>query len=45
MEEGKEPEKDLLGTFPRIFDRLAQIPGYTWDRSAEPYHSVSRPWR
>lgn len=40
MDEGKEPEEDLLGAFPRIFDRLAQIPGYIWDRSVEPFHSV-----
>lgn len=25
----------------RLFERLAQIPGYTWDQSIKPYHSVS----
>lgn len=25
----------------RLFERLAQIPGYTWDQSIEPFHSVS----
>ncbi|KAI9791180.1 MAG: hypothetical protein M1816_004172 [Peltula sp. TS41687] len=44
MEEEKELEEDLLGAFPRIFDRLAQIPGYTWDRSVEPYHSSYDNW-
>ena len=28
---------------PRLFDRLAQLSGYTWDQSIEPFHSVS-PW-
>ncbi len=37
---------DALGDgslFPpsRLFERLAQIPGYTWDQSIKPYHSVS----
>lgn len=25
----------------RLFDRLAQLHGYTWDQSIEPFHSVS----
>lgn len=25
----------------RLFERLAQIPGYTWDHSIKPYYSVS----
>ena len=36
---------DILGDGPsppsRLFERLAQIPGYTWDQSIKPYHSVS----
>ena len=40
MEEAKASEEDLCGAFPRIFERLAQIPGYVWDRSVEPFHSV-----
>ena len=26
---------------PRLYERLAQIPGYTWDHDTEPFHSVS----
>ena len=26
---------------PRLFERLALIPGYTWDRNIRPFHSVS----
>lgn len=25
----------------RLFERLAQIAGYTWDQSIDPFHSVS----
>lgn len=28
----------------RLFDRLAQLPGYTWDQSAEPFHSTYNHW-
>ena len=26
---------------PRLFERLAQIPGFTWDQTIRPFHSVS----
>ena len=26
----------------RIYERLAQISGYTWDQSIQPFHSVRR---
>lgn len=36
---------DSLGDGPsppsRLFERLAQIPGYTWDQSIKPHHTVS----
>lgn len=25
---------------PRLYERLAQLPGYTWDQSFRPFHSV-----
>ena len=25
---------------PRLYERLAQLGGYTWDQSIQPYHSV-----
>lgn len=28
----------------RLFERLAQLPGYTWDQSAEPFHSTYNHW-
>lgn len=28
----------------RLFERLAQIPGYTWDQSFEPFHSSYDNW-
>lgn len=28
----------------RIFERLAQIAGYTWDESKEPFHSSYDNW-
>ena len=43
MTEGvdKELEEDQQpGPYLRLFDRLGQIPGYTWDRSQEPYRTV-----
>lgn len=29
----------------RLFERLAQIPGYTWDLSSEPFHSTYDNWQ
>lgn len=26
----------------RLYERLAQLSGYTWDQSIQPFHSVSR---
>lgn len=26
---------------PRLYERLAQLSGYTWDQSIQPFHSVS----
>ncbi|KAL3496895.1 hypothetical protein BJX62DRAFT_232091 [Aspergillus germanicus] len=28
----------------RLFQRLAQLPGYTWDQSIEPFHSTYNHW-
>jgi len=30
-----------LSAPPRLFERLAQISGFTWDQSTEAFHSVS----
>ena len=37
------PEDGSLPPLPpaRLFERLAQLSGYTWDQSIEPFHSVS----
>ncbi|KAI9761553.1 MAG: hypothetical protein M4579_000944 [Chaenotheca gracillima] len=35
---------ELHRSFPKIFKRLAQIPGYTWDESIEPFHSSYDNW-
>lgn len=39
---------DVLDTLspppPRLFDRLRQIAGYTWDESKEPIHSSYDFW-
>lgn len=34
----------VLDPPPRIFDRLSQIAGYTWDESKEPFHSSYDNW-
>lgn len=34
----------VLDPPPRIFERLAQIAGYTWDDSKEPFHSSYDNW-
>ncbi|KAI9846715.1 MAG: hypothetical protein M1837_003771 [Sclerophora amabilis] len=36
--------EDLQDVFPRIFERLAQIPGYKWDATIEPFHSSYDNW-
>jgi hypothetical protein len=41
MEESNVLGDDLPLPPARLFERLAQIPGYTWDQSIEPFHSVS----
>lgn len=40
MEENDEPGHDHLLPPHRLFERLTQISGYTWDQSIEPFHSV-----
>ncbi|THV44376.1 hypothetical protein BGAL_0658g00010 [Botrytis galanthina] len=35
----------VLDPPPRIFERLAQIAGYTWDDSKEPFHSSYDNWQ
>ncbi|KAI9807747.1 MAG: hypothetical protein M1826_004457 [Phylliscum demangeonii] len=44
MDEENGMKEDLQSTFPRIYDRLGQIPGYSWDRSVEPFHSTYDDW-
>lgn len=41
MEESLGPGVQVPSPPLRLFDRLAQLPGYTWDQSIEPFHSVS----
>ena len=33
-------ERHHLSPPPRLFERLGQITGYTWDQSIRPFHSV-----
>lgn len=33
-------EGQALQPPPRLFERLAQLSGYTWDQSLQPFHSV-----
>jgi len=35
------PMEELPVPPPHLFERLAQIPGYTWDHDIDPFHSVS----
>lgn len=35
---------DLLDPPPRLFERLRQIVGYTWDESQAPLHTSSDAW-
>jgi len=37
---GIEGQEALPPPF-RLYERLAQLSGYTWDQSIEPFHSVS----
>lgn len=37
---GVERRRALLPP-PRLYERLAQLGGYTWDQSVQPFHSVS----
>ena len=39
--DGKENHPPHPEPPPRLFERLASIPGYTWDRNVRPFHSVS----
>lgn len=42
MRQTLAPEEvpELLQPPRRLYERLAQIPGFTWDRSIQPFHSV-----
>lgn len=35
------PTEELPAPPSHLFERLALIPGYTWDQSIDPFHSVS----
>jgi hypothetical protein len=32
------------GSKARLFERLSQLPGYTWDQAVEPFHSTYNHW-
>ena len=36
-----EEDGQALQPPPRLYERLAQLSGYTWDQSIQPFHSVS----
>ena len=38
---GTEGGGQILLPPPRLYERLAQLSGYTWDQSIQPFHSVS----
>ena len=40
MADGDGAGDDLPIPPPRLFERLAQIRGYTWDQTIQPFHSV-----
>lgn len=42
MKENVGPEEVAHQLVPpkHLYERLAQIPGYTWDQSIRPFHSV-----
>ncbi|KAJ5591105.1 hypothetical protein N7450_005077 [Penicillium hetheringtonii] len=44
MEESLQLTEDLPLPPARLFDRLSQLPGYTWDQSVEPFHSTYNHW-
>jgi predicted ATPase len=44
MEESNHLSDDLPLPPARLFDRLSQLPGYTWDQSVEPFHSTYNHW-
>jgi hypothetical protein len=43
--DGSDPTEDeYLKPPPRLFERLRQITGYTWDESKAPFHSSYDNW-
>ncbi|KAJ5601674.1 hypothetical protein N7510_011208 [Penicillium lagena] len=44
MEENHPFGEDLPLPPARLFERLSQLPGYTWDQSIEPFHSTYNHW-
>lgn len=44
MEDSNILGEDLPLPPARLFERLAQLPGYTWDQSIEPFHSTYNHW-
>lgn len=40
MEAANGSREELPAPPSHIFERLAQIPGYTWDHTVDPFHSV-----
>ncbi len=43
VDDGGTSPDDLLLSYPCIYERLAQVPGYTWDSAVPPFHSVWSP--
>ncbi|KAJ5095338.1 hypothetical protein NUU61_004694 [Penicillium alfredii] len=44
MEESNLFSEDLPLPPARLFERLGQLPGYTWDQAVEPFHSTYNHW-
>lgn len=44
MEDSSLLGEDLPLPPARLFERLGQLPGYTWDQSVEPFHSTYNHW-
>ncbi|KAJ5793666.1 hypothetical protein N7457_000265 [Penicillium paradoxum] len=44
MEESTLFGEDLPLPPARLFERLSQLPGYTWDQATEPFHSTYNHW-
>ncbi|KAJ5674086.1 hypothetical protein N7462_009525 [Penicillium macrosclerotiorum] len=44
MEESHIISEDLPLPRSRLFERLGNLPGYTWDQSVEPFHSTYNHW-